>query len=55
LDEYVSQSRVIPARAIRAAIKPLPGRLAQDAIVKEYGFGIVGFVGNKDWVGLLTT
>jgi hypothetical protein len=36
----------MPAGAFRAAIEPLPERITDDAIVKEYGFGVVGFVGN---------
>ena len=43
---------VIPACALRAAIEPLPEGLAQDAIVKEDCFGIVGFVGKRDKQGL---
>jgi hypothetical protein len=41
------QSAVIPAGALRAAVEALPERLAQDGIVKEYGFGIVGFVSKR--------
>jgi hypothetical protein len=52
LGEHFGQSAVIPACAFSAAVEPLPERLAQDAIVKEYCFGIVGFVGKRDKQGL---
>jgi hypothetical protein len=51
LGEHAGQRAVIPACALRAAVKPLPERLAQDAIVKEYGFGVVGLVGKRDEQG----
>jgi hypothetical protein len=46
LGRHIGQSAVIPACALRAAVKSLPKR--GSPIVKEYGFGIVGLVGKRD-------
>ena len=50
LGEHVGQSAVVPPGALSATVEPVPERLAQETIIKENSFGIVGFVGERDEV-----